>query len=147
MRNVAVGCRPAQRAGLGLVISACLAVALLLATAGAARAISGYSTGGPAVAAQYPDSGTLRQSGPKPVFSDLGEVTVHIRTMLRNSTPEARRQVRAKERSIVRKTTHAIATAAGLDPSQSGSIALLAAAMGVIVIGGFLRWRRGVTPA
>lgn len=131
-----------RRAGCLLAISLCLAGAPLLMAPGDALAISGYSSNTPAVAAQYPDSNELRSVGPKPVFSDLDAVIAHTRALLRN--PKVRAQVRAKERVIARKTTHAIATAAGLEPPQSGSIALLVAGMGVITLGSFLRWRRGV---
>lgn len=140
-RNVPVGGGPARRASFIVATSVCLAVALLVMTAGNALAISGYSSNSPAVAAQYPDSSTLRHLGTKPVFSDLDDVVAHTRRLLRN--PKVAAQVRAKERVIARKTTHAIATAAGLEPPQSGSIALLVAGMGVITLGGFLRWRRG----
>jgi hypothetical protein len=118
----------------------CLALALPLLTAGAAQAISGYSSATPAVAAQYPDSSSS-QLGPKPVFSDLGQAITRRRKILRN--PQVRAQVQAEDKMIAKQTTHAIATTAGLAPSQSGSIVLLIAGVGVVALGVILRWRRG----
>jgi hypothetical protein len=111
-------------------------------TAGPALAISGYASNTPAVAAQYPDS-SASQLGPKPVISDLGQAITRTRKMLRDPDPKVRAHVRAENQVIVRKTTQAIATAAGLAPPQSGSIALLIAGVGVVALGVVLRWRRG----
>jgi hypothetical protein len=141
--SVAVGACGTRRVRSLLAISACLAVGLLLMTPGAAHGISGYSSNVPAVAAQYPDSPALSPLTPQPVVSNLAQVTVRTRKTLRS--PKVKAQVRTKERVIARKTTHAIATAAGLGAPQSGSIALLVAGIGVVALGAFLRWRRGRT--
>ena len=125
-----------------LAITVCLAVALPLMTAGPALAISGYGSNTPAVAAQYPDS-SASQLGPKPVISDLGQAITRTRKILRNPNPKVRAHVRAENQVIARKTMQAIATAAGLAPPQSGSIALLIAGVGVVALGVVLRWRRG----
>jgi hypothetical protein len=109
-------------------------------TAGAAQALSGYSSDTPAVAAQYPDS-SASQLGPTPAFSDLDQAITRTRKILRD--PQVRAKVRAEDAVIARKTTHAIASTAGLGAPQSGSIALLIAGMGVVALGIFLRWRRG----
>ena len=130
----------ARRTGSLLAISVCLAAAVPLMTAGAAQALSGYSSDTPAVAAQYPDS-DASQLGPKPVFSNLGQAITHTRKILRN--PQVRARVRDEDAVIARKTIHAIETTAGLTPPQSGSIALLTAGVGVVALGIFLRWRRG----
>ena len=133
-------------------ISVCLATALPLLAAGAAHAISGYGSDTPAVAAQYPDS-SASQLGPTPVLSDLGQAITRspggglLATGTRKEVvlrdPKVRAQVRAEGTVIARKTTHAIATTAGLNPPQSGSIVLLIAGGGVVALGVFLRWRRG----
>ena len=130
----------ARRKGAVLAIGVCLAVALLLMTAGAARAISGYGSDTPAVAAQYPDS-RAGHLGPKPAFSSLGQAITRTRKMLRD--PQVSAQVKAADKVIARETTQAIATSAGLAPLQSSSIALLIAGVGVVALGVFLRWRRG----
>lgn len=130
----------ARRIGSLLAISVCLAVALHLTTADTALAISGYGSNAPAVAAQYPDSGASAL-GPTPTVSTLGTAITRTRKMLRD--PRVRAQVRIADAVIARKTTSAIATAAGLAPPQSGSIALLIAGVGVVGLGVVLRWRRG----
>ena len=130
----------ARRIGSFFAISVCLAVALPLFTAGAAQALSGYGSDTPAVAAQYPDS-SASQLAPKPAFSNLGQAITHTRKILRN--PQVRAQMAGEDAVIAQKATRAIATTAGLAPSQSGSIALLIAGVGVVALGLVLRWRRG----
>jgi hypothetical protein len=142
-RNLRSGGDQARQAGSLLAVSLCLAVGLLLITGGVALGISGYSSGQSAVLAQYPDATSLNATAPKPAVSSLGDVLKNTHKILR--TPKARARWRAKQRTITRNTKHALATAAGLEPPQSGSIALLLAGMAVILVGVFLRWRRGLT--
>jgi hypothetical protein len=145
MRNLGVGGDPARRVGSLLAVSLCLAVGLLLITGGVALGISGYSSDESAVLAQYPDSATPRQLGPKPTFASLGDVLKGTRTVMRSRSPKVRAQFRVKQQAITRSTKHALTTAAGLDPPQSGSIALLVAGAAILVVGAFLRWRRGLS--
>jgi hypothetical protein len=142
-RNVGRGGDPGRRVGLLLAVSLYLAAALLAVTAQPAFGISGYSSGEPAVLAQYPDSTSLPAASPKPVFSNLGAVLKTTSKIMRN--PEARTQWRVSRRSITQDTKRALTTAAGLDTTQSGSIALFIAGMAVLLVGGFLRWRRGLS--
>ena len=131
----------ARRVGCFFAISVCLAVALPLFTASAAHALSGYGSNAPAVVAQYPDS-SASQLAPKPAVSNLGQAIARKRAVLRD--PRVRAQVADQDAVIAQKATRAIATTAGLAPSQSGSIALLIAGVGVVALGLLLRWRRGL---
>lgn len=113
---------------------------LLLVTSGLALGISGFAANEPAVDAQYPDA-VGAKLGPKPVVSNLVDID--------RVTVQAKRKDPARwhaiQREIVRKTTRALTTAAGLAPRETGSIVLLIAGMAVMLAGIFLRWRRGIT--
>ena len=132
---------PARPRGSLLAVSLCLAVGLLLVTAGTALGISGFASPGPAVRAQYPDASGLQGPGPQPVISSLGSLMHVTRDIDRN--PKARARSRAKEQGYNRKAKRAVLSAAvGGDARQSGSIALLLAGIAVLSVGGVLRWRR-----
>jgi hypothetical protein len=77
------GAPPALRWVLALTLG--LGIGLLFAMPGTAWGISGYASGGSAVAAQYPDSAAARSAGPKPVLSDLAEVRQAIRGLRRTA--------------------------------------------------------------
>ena len=93
----------------------------------------------PSVRAQYPDSGG--PPGQPPVVSSLGSL-MHLTRQI-DRDPNAAARLRASEREIGREATRALLTTAGIDPRQSGSIVLLMAAIGVLSVGGVLRWHRG----
>jgi hypothetical protein len=122
------GAPPALRWVLALTLG--LGIGLLFAMPGTAWGISGYASGGSAVGAQYPDSGTALP--PKPVLSDLAEVRQAIRGLRRTA------QWQATQRALVQ----ALSSGVGLGLGQTGSIALLIAAIAVVLVGGVLRWRR-----
>jgi hypothetical protein len=123
----------------------CLAVLLSLVAASPALALSGYATDQPAVNAQYPDATTTGSPGGG--GGSVGSLGTLMRSRHRRaSTPKAAARQRKVERKIVRRATGALASAAGLAPSQSGSLVLLLGAVGVVTLGGVLRWRRGPTP-
>jgi hypothetical protein len=130
---------PALRRVLALTL--CLGIGLLVAMPGKAWGISGYGSGGSAVAAQYPDSAAAQSAGPKPVISDLASVMQAIRSL--RISPSTSAQWQASHRAVVRREVQALSSGAGLDPRQTGSIALLIAAIAVFLVGGVLRWRRG----
>jgi hypothetical protein len=127
-----------------LAISVCLAVGLLLVTAQAGVAISGFATDGPAVRAQYPDSAAAQRPEAQAAISTLRDVA---RTTPR---PARDRKTAARERSamraIVREASTAAAKGASLGTRESGSVLLLAA-FAVAGLAGLLRWRRGVGEA
>jgi hypothetical protein len=108
----------------------CIGIGLLLALPGTALAISGYASGSTAVAAQYPDSTAAQGAGAKPAISDLAQVTQATR-LSDPTTP----------RTVVHQELDAISSGEG-NLAQKGSIALLIASLGVVVVGGVLRWRR-----
>jgi hypothetical protein len=133
---------PARPRGSLLAVSLCLAVGLLLVTAGTALGISGFASPGPAARAQYPDAPGLQGPGPQPAISSLGSLMRVTRDIEREPKKVAARW-RAKERADTRKATKAVLSAAvGGDARQSGSIALLLAGIAVLSVGGVLRWRR-----
>jgi hypothetical protein len=119
-----------------LALTLCLGIGLHLAMPGRAWGISGFASGGTAVGAQYPDSGA---AGPKPEISDLAEVMGAIRSSLLGDPA----QQQAAYRALVHRDLQALSSGAGFDLRQTGSIALLIAAMAVLLVGGVLRWRRG----
>jgi len=132
---------PRPRCAL-LAASACLAVGLLLVTAQASMAISGFATDGPAVRAQYPDS--ANSNGQRPG----AEVTVSLGDVMRMTPKSAGdRKAAARERSalrtIAREASVAVAKPASLGTRESGSVLLLAG-FAVAGLAGGLRWRRGL---
>lgn len=132
-----------RRSRLATVL--CLAVFLPLVAASPALALSGYATDQPPVNAQYPDVTTKGSEA-----GGGGELTSLSKLMTsrhrRARTPKAAARQRIVERRIARRATGALASAAGLAPSQSTSLILLLGAVGVVSIGGVLRWRRGLSP-
>lgn len=142
-QKVRLEAHPARPLGSLLAVSLCLAVGLLLVTAGTALGISGFASPGPAVRAQYPDASGLQGSGPQPVISSLGSLMRVTRDIDRN--PKAAARSRAKEQGYTRKATRAVMSASVVgDARQSASIALLIAGIAVLSVGGVLRWRRGL---
>ena len=112
----------------------CLGTGLLLAFPGTAWAISGYANGSTAVAAQYPDSPAAQGAGPKPAISDLAQV---MQATQLSDPPK----VQASRRKVLREEVQALSSGEG-NLRQTGSIALLIAAIAVVLVGGVLRWRR-----
>lgn len=110
-----------------------------------ALALSGYAIDQPPVNAQYPDVTTNDSgAGGGVELTSLSKLmTSRIR---RASSPKAAARQRIVERRIARRATGALASAAGIPPSQSASLVLLLGAVGVVSIGGVLRWRRGLSP-
>ena len=103
---------------------------------GTAWGISGFASGGTAVGAQYPDSAAAQSGSPKPEITDLAEVT--------NATRSSRLSDPAAWQALVPRELQAVSSgAAAASLSRTGSIALLVAAIGVILVGGVVRWRRG----
>jgi hypothetical protein len=122
-------CLVLSRWALGLT---CLGTGLLVAFPGTAWAISGYANGSTAVAAQYPDSTAAQGAGPKPAISDLAQV---MQATQLSDPPKASR------RKVLREEIQALTSGEG-NLRQTGSIALLIAAIAVVLVGGVLRWRR-----
>jgi hypothetical protein len=120
---------------LGLTL--CLGAWLLLAFPGTGWAISGYAGGSTAVAAQYPDSPAAQPPGPKPDISDLAQV-INVTNPLRLSHSP---NVQASSRKVVRSEIQVLSRGVS-NLRQTGSIALLIAAIAVVLVGGVLRWRR-----
>ena len=114
----------------------CLCIGVLLAMPGTAWGISGFASGGTAVGAQYPDSAAAQSGSPKPEITDLAEVTSATRSS-RLSDPDAWQAL------VPRELQAASTGAAAASLSRTGSIALLVAAIGVLLVGGVLRWQRG----
>lgn len=114
----------------------CLGTGLLLAFPETALAISGYAGGSTAVAAQYPDS-SAALAGPKSDISDLAQVMHATRSLRLSDSPG----VQASRRKVVRAELQAISSGEG-NLRQTGTFALLAAAIAVVLVGGVLRWRR-----
>ncbi len=131
---------PARPVGSLFALSLCLAVGLLLMTAGTALGISGFATPETAVRAQYPDAPGASRA--KPVVSSLDDIMRVTRKAARDRDPTAARRFREAEHVIALKARSAVLSSAGIDTRQSGSIALLAAGIAVLSVGGVLRWRR-----
>lgn len=128
------GAPPALRWVLALTLG--LGIGLLFAMPGTAWGISGYASGGSAVAAQYPDFTVSRSAAPTPVLSDLAEVGQAMRALRRTA------QGQASQRALVHRELEALSSGVALGLGQTGSIALLIAAIAVVLVGGVLRWRR-----
>lgn len=122
------------RWALGLTL--CLGTGLLLAVPQTAWAISGYASGSTAVAAQYPDS-SAALLGPAPDISDIDQVARVTRSLRLSDSPK----IQAIRRNVVHRELQAVMSGER-DLAQTGSIALLLAAIGVVSVGGVLRWRR-----
>jgi hypothetical protein len=122
-----------------LALTLCLGAGLHLAMPGTASGLSGYASGGSAVAAQYPDSAAAQSAGPRPAISDLAEAI----DATSNSQPGHSVQQRAAHQAVFHRELQALSSGGGFGLGQTGSIALLIAAMAVLLIGGVLRWRRG----
>lgn len=132
------------RPGRGSFLAVALAVALLLVGAQPSLAISGFATDGAAVQAQYPDAAASRP-GAKPMLASLSDIVRVQRVERASSGPKAVAARHALARKVARKAaTAALSSSVGIDPRQSGSIGLLSAAMAVLGVGAFLRWRRGL---
>lgn len=118
----------------------CLAVLLPLVAAAPAMALSGYASGQSPVNAQYPDAdtGSLAPGGVA-----VGTLRLLMTATHRQAhSPRAAARQRQIQRRIVRQERGALASAAGLTPSQSGSLVLLFGAILVVSVGAVLRWRR-----
>ena len=113
----------------------CLGIGLLLAMPGTAWGISGFAGGGTAVSAQYPDSAAAQSKGPNAEISDLDQV-MHAIDSSRASDSDPLQALLPRE-------IQAVSSGAGANLTRTGSIALLVAAIGVVLVGGVLRWRRG----
>jgi hypothetical protein len=124
-------------------VSLCIAVGLLLISPGTALGISGFADDQAAVRAQYPDSSALETGGPAPVISSLGDVITDTRRVIARD-PKARARLLSVQPTVRRRVVAAMSSATGLDPPQSGSIALLVPGIAVLAAGGVLRWRRGL---
>ncbi len=125
-----------------LALSLCLGIGLHLAMPGRAWGLSGFASGGSAVDAQYPDSAAAQSAGPKPDISDLAEVMDAI-SIPRPGDPDPAQQLEAYQGVVHHDILQGLSSGAGLGLRQTGSIALLIAAMAVLLVGGVLRWRRG----
>jgi hypothetical protein len=123
-----------------VVVVVCLAIFLPLMAAGPAEALSGYATDQPAVNAQYPDLFTGGSQGGGDADGTLRSLMAMSR---RASSPKAAARRRQVQRRINRQARGALSSAAGLTPTQSGSLVLLIGAALVMSVGGILRWRRG----
>ena len=133
----------ARLAGLPwvLALTLCLGIGVHLAMPGTAWGLSGFAGGGTAVGAQYPDSSAGQLGAPKPAISDLAQVIAAVRSsVLGDPAPQ-----QAAYRAAAHHEVQALSSKAGIDLRQTGSIALLIAAMAVLLVGGALRWRRGHT--
>jgi hypothetical protein len=124
-------------AGWARRVTLCLGTGLLLAFPGTAWAISGYAGGSTAVSAQYPDSSAAQPAGPKPDMTNIAQV-IHATSPLRQSDSPG---VQASTRKVVRRELEALSSGAS-NLRQTGSIAVLIAAIAVVLVGGVLRWRR-----
>jgi hypothetical protein len=101
-------------------------------------AISGFASDEPAVRAQYPDSvGGQQQER----ISTLENVVQATRGVARGRAAAA--QMHATERRVAREVAVSKVGAVRLDMRDSSSIALLLASIGVLAVGGVLRWRKG----
>ena len=121
----------------------CLLILVGLLQAAPALALSGYGSDQPAVNAQYPDAASGDSSGPgggSATLSSLMRADRHSRD--RDRTVAHQRSI---QREIARKTTAVLSRDAGLGPAESGTVVLLLITAAVVSIGGFLRWRRGMT--
>jgi len=125
-----------------LALTLCLGIGLHLAMPGTAWGISGFASGGSAVAAQYPDSAAAQSAGAKPDISDLAEVMDAI-SIPRPGDPDPAQKLAAYQGVVHHDLRAAVSSGVGLGLRQTGSIALLIAAMAVLLVGGGLRWRRG----
>ncbi len=125
--------------GSRLAVVLCLAVFLPLVAAAPAVALSGYASGQSPVNAQYPDANTGGYQGSQGGTLRSLMASRHRRA----SSPKAAARQRQLQRRIVHQENGALASAAGLTPSQSGSLVLLFGAVLVVSVGGVLRWRRG----
>jgi hypothetical protein len=126
-----------------LAISACLAVGILLTVTGTGLAISGFATNGPAVRAQYPDAAELAPDG-KPLTNappSLMDIVTERRAIERSGRAAIKR--RAAERKVEQRVAAALPVPSRMGVSESASIPLLMIGMGVLSVGGVLRWRRG----
>ncbi len=103
---------------------------------GTAWGISGFASGGTAVGAQYPDSAAAQSGSPNPEITNLADVT--------NATRSSRLSDPAAWQALVPRELEAASSgAAAASLSRTGSIALLVAAVGVVLVAGVVRWRRG----
>ena len=126
-----------------LAISACLAVGILLTATGTGLAISGFATSGPAVRAQYPDAAELAPDG-KLITSQapsLMDIAMEGRAIDHSGRAAVKR--RATERKLERRVAAALPSTSRMGVGESASIPLLMVGIGVLAVGGILRWRRG----
>jgi hypothetical protein len=126
-----------------LALTLCLGIGLHLAMPGTAWGLSGFASGGSAVAAQYPDSAAAQSAGPKPDISDLAEVMAAIGSSRPGDPAQSPAQQLEAYQAVVHRELQAVSSVPGFGLRQTGSIALLIAAMAVLLVGGVLRWRRG----
>jgi hypothetical protein len=131
-----------SRCACVFALSVCLAAAVALVRPEASLAISGFATDGPAVTAQYPDAPGATAGGP--------QLPATLRMLIASQRPSrndraAERRRRVARREVEAKTTRALASAAGLDPRQSGSVGLLVLGITTVSVASLLRWRRGMT--
>lgn len=120
-----------------LAVVACLAVGFLLTLSGTGLAITGLSSVGPAVQAQYPDATELAAS---PEQATQG--TEHAR--LADLRQAVRTQPAAAPTEQAQVTERFAAALAQTGPGlrEFGSIPLLLAGIAVFSLGGLLRFRR-----
>ena len=126
-----------------LAISACLAVGILLTATGTGLAISGFATSGPAVRAQYPDAAELSPDGKLTTNAapSLMDIIKERRAIERSG--KAGINKRAVERKLERRVAAALPGPNRMGVGESASIPLLMIGIGVLAVGGILRWRRG----
>ena len=125
-----------------LALTLCLGIGLHLAMPGTAWGLSGFASGGSAVAAQYPDSAAAQSAGPKPDISNLAEVMDAIGRS-QPGDPDPAQQLGVYQGVVRHDILQGVSSGVGLGLRQTGSIALLIAAMAVLLVGGVLRWRKG----
>jgi hypothetical protein len=127
-----------------LALSLCLAIGLLQIGTETSLAISGFSTDGPAVSAQYPDAaGSPAEAPAIGTLQDIADVT-SAGAETRDPTVLARRREAAQV--INRRATAALSSNVGMSPPESGLFALLyIAGIAVAAMASLLRWRRGLS--
>jgi hypothetical protein len=118
-------------------------VGILLTATGTGLAISGLATNGPAVRAQYPDAAELAPDGKLTTNAapSLMDIVKERRAIERSG--KAGTKTRAVERKLERRVAAALPGPNRMGVGESASIPLLMVGIGVLAVGGILRWRRG----
>lgn len=125
-----------------LALSLCLAIGLLQIGTETSLAISGFSTDGPAVSAQYPDA--AGSPAKAPAIGTLQDIADATSAGAETRDPAVLARRREALRVINRRATVALSSHAGMTPPESGSFALLAS-IAVAAMASLLRWRRGLS--